>query len=277
MKARHVLQALLVFGVGLASLAQAGGRWGRVRRGEVNLTEEQKAQFRARREQLLAEGQCGLRLRGRAGLFGALELTEEQKAQLQTLREERRAEMQQHRESGERPTQEEMEQIRAEHRQALEAIFTPEQLQKLEELRAARQEQMGERKGMRPGRWGGRKGRPGALFGALELTEEQKAQFQTLREERRAEMQQRRESGERPTQEEMEQIRAEHRQAFEAILTPEQLEKLEELKANRPRWGRWGAAGEEQEGEIVTTESAVTVPTAVESQSWGNIKKQQAK
>ena len=129
---------------------------------------------------------------------------------------------------------------------------------------------------MGPGRRGGRRG-AGAIFGALELTDGQKEQLQALREKNRAEMQPFRDSGQRPTQEQMEQIRQTHRQAFESILSEEQRAKLEELRANRPRWDGTGAV------ETVETESASTIapqgeiPTPVKTESWGKIKKDSAK
>ena len=188
MKARHALLILLAFSVGFAGLVEARGR---ARRGEVNLTEEQKAQFQARREAMQQDGQCSLQPRGGAGFSGALELSDEQKTQLQELMQP--------------------------HREAMQAIRTQVQ--------------------------------DGSL-----TRDEARTKIEALRETHRAEMQK--------------------------ILTQEQLDKIEELRANRPQRGRWGAAGEGEEGDVVTTEAAMKIgesaPTSVESQSWGNIKKQQA-
>ena len=127
------------------------------------------------------------------------------------------------------------------------------------------------------GKFRGRRGGRGGLFGALELTDAQKEEFKALREQNRAEMQKFRDSGERPTQEQMEQIRQAHRRVFESILSDEQRAKLEELRANRPRRDGSGAA------ETVETESASTIapqdetPTSVKAESWGKIKKDSAK
>ena len=283
MKARTFFLALLVFGIGFTGLTEAqrgGRRWGG-KQDRPQLTEEQKAQFMARCEQMQQDGKFWGRRGGRVGMFGALELTDAQKEQFQALREQNRAEMQPFRDSGQRPTQEQMEQIRQTHRQAFESILSEEQRAKLEELKANRPQWDGERgpregMGMRPGWRGGRRG-PGSIFGALELTDAQKEQFQALREQNRAEMQPFRDSGERPTQEQMEQIRQTHRQAFESILSEEQRAKLEELKANRPRWDGTGAT------ETIETESASTIapqdekPTPVKAESWGKIKKDSAK
>jgi Spy/CpxP family protein refolding chaperone len=105
-----------------------------------------------------------------------LNLTPEQEAQLQDLRESRRSQF--------------------------EAILTPEQQQILTELEAQEPEE---------GEGQGRRGRRRRIREALNLTEDQVAQLQTIREESRSE--------------------------FEAILTPEQLTQLEEKQANRPGRG----------------------------------------
>ncbi len=104
--------------------------------------------------------------------FADLNLTPEQEAQLEALRQS--------------------------HRSQFEAILTPEQQQILTELEAQEP---------REGEGQGRRGRR-RIREALNLTEDQIAQLQTIREENRSE--------------------------FEAILTPEQLTQLEEKKANRP-------------------------------------------
>ncbi|NJK62300.1 MAG: hypothetical protein HC921_06070 [Synechococcaceae cyanobacterium SM2_3_1] len=103
-----------------------------------------------------------------------LNLTPEQEAQLQDLRESRRAQF--------------------------EAILTPEQQQILTELEV-----------QEPLEGQGRRGRRRRIREALNLSEDQVAQLQTIREESQSE--------------------------FAAILTPEQLTLLEEKKANRPGGG----------------------------------------
>jgi Spy/CpxP family protein refolding chaperone len=283
MKARHALIALLTFGIGIASLAEAQrGKRGRMRRGAVNMTEEQKAEFQARRQQLVEEGQCGIGLQDRTPLFDQLELTEEQKAELLALRQSHREEMQARRETGERPTQEEIAAFRQAHQEALADILDEEQLAKLEELRAQRQEKMGEqgRKWlgkMRGGRRGG--GRVGP-FQALDLTDAQKEQIKTamqqLREEIGPDVKAIREkvrSGELPREEAraaMQEIRSAHQGILADILTDTQKELLEELKAQRQ--ARREAAGLD---DGATPEAAAKA--AVENQSWGSIKKNLAK
>jgi len=277
MKARYTLIALLACGIGIASLAEAQrGKRGRMRRGAVNLTEEQKAEFQARRQQLMEEGQLGIRVKGRTPLFEALDLTDEQKASIQALRQSHREEMQARRETGERPTEEEIAAFRQAHREAIADILDEEQLAKLEELRAQRQEERDEREGRkrfgkrRGGRRGG--GRMGPLQ-ALDLTDAQKEQIKTamqqLREEIGPEVKEIREkvrSGELTREEAraaMQEIRGEHQDILADILTDAQKELLKELKAQRRE-----AAGLDD-----GTAPEAAAKAAIESQSWGSIKK----
>lgn len=128
MKARHAFIAMLALGIGFASLAEAqrGGRRGGTRNAKAR-TGEQTEQFQGRGQRGPGEGP-----------FAALELTAEQTEAIQALRESQRADREARRETGERPTQEEMEAIREAHRTAIAEILTEEQLAQLEELRANR-------------------------------------------------------------------------------------------------------------------------------------------
>jgi len=83
-------------------------------------------------------GQRGDRPERGEGAFAELELTAEQTEAIQALRETQRADREAQRETGERPTQEEMEAIREAHRAAIAEILTDEQLAQLEELRVNR-------------------------------------------------------------------------------------------------------------------------------------------
>lgn len=65
----------------------------------------------------------------------ALGLSEEQKAQWQELARQHREQMQELRQSGQRPDPQTLRQLRQEHQQAFFALLTPEQLQKWEELK----------------------------------------------------------------------------------------------------------------------------------------------
>lgn len=84
-------------------------------------------------------GMMGLGMgRGKGGPGGldrmatALGMTAEQKAQWQEVAQQHRAKMEELRQSGQQPDPEAMRQLFAEHLKALEAILTPEQLQKWE-------------------------------------------------------------------------------------------------------------------------------------------------
>ncbi len=291
MKTRHALIAIVALSVGFSSLAEAqrGGRRGPDRPGNGT------AQFQPRGEQRGEGGpqsgrrnegeggpQSGRRNEGEGGpqsgrrgggALAALELTAEQQEQLQALRETQHAERELHRESGERPTDEEREQIHAAHQEAIAAILTPDQLTQLEELKAQRPEGRDGKSGQ--GRRGGPHGqagpRGGGALAALELTAEQQEQLQALRETQHAERELHRESGERPTDEEREQIHAAHQEAIAAILTPDQLAQLEELKAQRPERPSRGTEAEKEEESVPAAKPA---GATIESISWGHIKSQ---
>ena len=274
MKARHFFFALLAFGVCLTSVTEAQRTRKPQRSGQERpqLTEEQKQQWQAAHQERMGEqdprgegvrqGRRGGRMNGPEDPFAALELNDVQKEQIQALRKSQRADMQAQRETGERPTQEEMEGIREQHRAAVAEILTDEQFAQLEQLRADRPEGQGvrgHRSGMR-----GQRGSAEDPFATLELSDVQKEQLQVLRESQRADMQAQREIGERPTQEEMEVIREQHRAAVAEILTDEQ---LEQLRANQPRWNG-------SEDEEAATPAAKPAGAAIESSSWGSIKAQ---
>jgi len=284
MKARYTLITLLACGIGLASLAEAQrGKRGKMRRGAINQTEEQKENFQARRQQLMDEGKGGIRLQGRTPLFAELELTDEQKESLQALRESHREEMQARRETGERPTEEEIAAFRQAHQEALAGILDEGQLAKLEELRAQRQAQMGEREGhkrigkRRGDRHGGDRTGP---FQALELTDDQKEQIKTAMQQLREEIgpdveaiRAKVRSGELTREEAraaMQEIRSQHQDILADFLTDEQKAQLEELKAQRQ--ARREAAGID---DGIVPEAAAKA--AIETQSWGSIKKDYTK
>ncbi len=94
--------------------------------------------------------------------------------------------------------------IRRDSRTKFEALLTPEQKAKLEAAKQARQAQRQAGQGQRqPGQ---RRGKGG--YADLNLTEAQKTQ--------------------------MRQIRESEKQQIQAVLTPEQLQKLEQLRQNSP-------------------------------------------
>ena len=264
MKARSIIPALLILGTGVAvQFADGqprGGRPGRLA-DALELTEDQRTQLAQLREQhreAVHETMEGIRAQVEAG-----DLTrEEAREQARTAREARRDD--------------------------LDEILTPEQLQRLDELRAARQERDdGERKrsGPRMGyrRHPGRGHGPGHLIEALDLSGDQQAQLKALREQHRESVRETMdgiraqvEAGDLTREEARDQARAAreaHRDDLAQILTPEQLQKLDEIRANHPKPGERTAA----EGETLEMEQALTTgsvaPTAVQEESWGEIKK----
>jgi len=236
-----ILCAGLILSVGWLSAAEAGqGRghgkdMGQVRQ-ELNLTDEQKQQMKALREDLQKK-------------------QEELRSQVQSgalTPQEARAQMQQAREA---------------HQAAVKEILTPEQQEQLEQHRQDKAE--GPRAGMRNGRGNHMAPGPdmkGRLGNALGLTEEQKAQWQDLQKQFKEQMEQLHQSGQRPDRETMLRLREEHQAAFAAILTPEQLQKWEEFKKNGPRKHPLPAeeSGAEPAGKPATKE-----------ESWGKVKSQE--
>ena len=141
--------------------------------------------------------------------------------------------------------------LRKSHRAAFREILTAEQVATLEEIHES----------------GSRRHTRGGRGDALNLTEEQREALEGIRQ---------------TTMAEKSALRDEHRAAFEAILTEEQLALLEEFRASRPSHGRHGKTdapevGDAVEGEGgISTEAAsltVTAATAVEDQSWGQVKR----
>ena len=133
--------------------------------------------------------------------------------------------------------------LRASHHEAFEDVLTTAQLATLEEIRES-----GTRPRVR-----------GSLVTALGLSEEQQAALAEVREALKAERT---------------ALREEHRAAFRGVLTEQQLALLEEIKASHPRRGMGhDADGEEESNDSISTEALSTsAATAVEDQSWGQLK-----
>jgi Spy/CpxP family protein refolding chaperone len=187
---------------------------------------------------------------GRGGFGNAeLDLSDAQKEQLQALHETRRQKMQALRDSDQRPSPEEREALGEQFHAQLAEILTPEQLATLEAHRANRPER-------------GHRGGKGGFGGELHLSDAQKDQVKALRETQREKMQALRNSGERPSRETVQALREEFRANFEAILTPEQLEKLAARQAER-----------QADGTTSSSALQVAPATVVEEKIWGEVKK----
>lgn len=199
-----------------------------------------------------------------------LDLNDEQKAQLETLRTEFQKQQQDLRaqiQAGTLSREDAQAQMKAAteaHRTAFEAILTEEQRQKLAEWKQNHSAGPGMGSpgvmGKGRGRGMGRAGGPDKMVEILGLSEEQKTQWQELARQQRAKMEELRQSGQRPDPETMRQLFAEHQKAVEAILTPEQFQKLGEMKKN------WKGHQPPQ---------PATKPAAPPEQTWGQIKSQE--
>jgi Spy/CpxP family protein refolding chaperone len=237
---------------------------------EAILTPDQLATLTELKEQRGERGERGRRggrgQRGRHG-FGQLDLSDTQQEQLKTLRQEQREQMQARRESGERPSPEEIEAHRAESRAKLAKILTSDQLATLDEIHEKRGERGFRGKHGTRGGHGHRNPLGGALR-QLDLSDEQKEQLKTIRQEHRKQMQAQRQSGERPTAAQRQEHREQARAQIETILSPEQLEKLEELL---PVTQQSSAA------TLQAPAAGQNGATSVESQSWGAVKKETGK
>ena len=224
------------------------------------------------------------------GIRAKLNLSDEQKAQLQSFREEMRAELEGLRaqvkdgslsREDARASRRELLQGRREERRA---IFTADQLEQLDQLRAERAESDRPRHRHRAAR-GHHRARH--LLEQLELSVDQQTQLESLRQRHRAALEELKDSEDR-SREGFKALRDQHRSDVAGILSAAQLEKLEQLKAERRArfeesgeklrrraWRRArsadGAAGD---GSSTVTEAAVsgTSPTAVETESWGTVK-----
>lgn len=277
MKARWVILAGAVFGLAVLAQAQQPARRGKRHQREAAAATSAVTAQPCQRD---------LRGAGAGPVWEQLGLTDDQKAQLAKLREanggQARQAMQDIRskvQGGELTPEQaraEMDNLRAQHRQELAGILTPEQLQKLDELRAA----------AGPGRWNGQAGAGqsmgrsagmgvGPVCEQLGLTEEQKAQLAALREQNREQMQQAVQSiraqvrsgawTREQARAEMDKLREQRRQDLAGILTPEQFQKLDALRANRPPRG---TAPTEQES------APASKSAGVQQESWGSIKYQ---
>lgn len=210
------------------------------------------------------------------GPMQQLGLSDEQKAQLEALRTEFQQQQQELRaqiEAGTLSREDGLAQMKTAaeaHRTALDKILTDEQRQKLAEWKQNHPAGPGMGKAWGgPGMMGkgrgpgvGRAGGPGLekLATELGLSEEQKAQWQELVKKQRAQMEQLRQSGQRPDPATMRQLFAEHQKAVEALLTPEQLQKLGTLRKN------WR--------EPQPAPGSASKPAAPAEQTWGQIKSQ---
>ena len=178
----------------------------------------------------------------RERLGEALRLTEDQKDSLRALRSDLKQHLESLRDQVEYGSLT-PEDARVQYRWAMRSqrasrdeILTEDQRGLLERARRFEEEEKlaGPRQQQRP---------RARLAEALELADWQKEQWRELLQEQRRSVQEMREEGEVLSREEIRRLRAEHRSAFMAILTPEQAVRFEEIREN------WQRRQEEDEGD----------------------------
>ncbi len=223
-------------------------------------------------------GERGSRHRGQAGngdraghLAQALSLTPQQQEQMTQLRQQLHGQLQSLREQGTN-LRSEAQTLRQQHRQEIQSILTPEQLQTLQQMktdRAQRLEQGDDVRGPRRRKGGDHPWGPGAAFGErLQLSDEQSDALQALRSTHRLQMESLREGGE-ISRERFQTLRAQHRAQVEELLTEEQRQLLEQLRAERAGQDRRRRRHRGQDADV-PEESA---RPGVGSDSWGEVKK----
>ena len=264
-----------------------------------------------------------------AAIANKLGLSDEQKTQMEALHQAHRDAIKSLRASGERPSREQMKELFSAHREQMEQILTPEQLEQIKgwksDNRMGRKERYrGGASSMQPGQ-----DRRGALAEQLGLSEDQRSRAEAIHSDFVARMKElhathkadrqallsqeqldalaarRGEKGRRRgkvdldlSQEQRDALkslsasfreahsalREEHKAAFTALLTDEQIATLEALRSTRsergPRRSRSGSdpGGSADAGSVMSESSLLwsdgnALPTAVESTSWGQIKK----
>ncbi len=259
-----------------------------------------------------------------AAIANKLGLSDEQKTQMEALHQAHRDAIESLRASGERPSREQMKELFSAHREQMEQILTPEQLEQIKgwksDNRMGRKERYrGDASSMQPGQ-----DRRGALAEQLGLSEDQRSRAEAIQSDFVARMKElhaahkadkqallsqeqldalaarQGEKGRRRgkvdldlSQEQRDALkslsvsfreahsalRQEHKAAFTALLTDEQIASLEALRSTRTERGpRRSRSGSNLGGSVISESSLLwsngnDLPTAVESTSWGRIKK----
>ena len=206
----------------------------------------------------------------RERLHAALDLTVDQVILLRDLRAQLQIQLEETREAvraGQLMHEEGRASIRRimhNHRAARRAALSPDQISLLERAHRYLAERRMEPEQDRPHR-----GRHLArLAEALRLTSEQAQEWRALLESQRAAMQELREADEEPTREDIRRQRLHHKEAFEAILNPEQLTRFREIEN---RWHRRGDGGVGDPLDDFGFGESDPATFAGES-SWGDVK-----
>lgn len=209
----------------------------------------------------------------RARLHNALELSEEQVVQLRDLRVQLQVRLGDTREEvreGNLTREKRRAMVRRimnAHRQSRDAILNPDQIALLDRAHDYLAERRLERRLDRPHR----RHRFERLANALELTPEQKQQWRALLERQRAAIYSLRESDEPPTRDDVRQLRLQHKEAFEAILTPDQLTTFRDIEDRRHQWRDPGVGSDADKFPGTFGDAPAT---SVGTMSWGEIKEE---
>lgn len=199
----------------------------------------------------------------RARVQRALNLSPEQQTELNSLRERLREELMfvraqvQDGEIGGSEAREIFREAMRAHREARELVLSPQQRALLDRARQYARE----RKLALPTERQSEPRRP-RLVEQLELTRDQQDQWRALRRRQREALLALQEAGIGPGRDEIRQMREDHRQAFERLLTLEQRAVLAGL---RYEWRNWQDRADEY---------AHPDPTAVEDDAWGRVRAQ---
>lgn len=206
----------------------------------------------------------------RTRLHNALELSEEQVVQLRELRAQlqlRLGDTRQEAREGNLTRRERRAMVRRimnAHRQSRNAILNPEQIALLDRAHEYLSERRLEKRHDRP-RHGRRFQR---LASALELTPEQRQEWRALLERQRTAIHTLRESDEPLTRDDIRPLRLQHKEAFKAMLTPQQLAVFRDIKDRRHR--RADLDGAADDFPAIDDDPA----TSVGAKSWGEIKEE---
>lgn len=160
-----------------------------------------------------------------------LNLTDQQKTQIQGIFQTQRQQAQAIRQDTSltpEQKQDKLKALRSSTHQQVQGVLTPEQQQQMKQFREQHQ---GMRKGMGPG-----KGQGGPGMAALNLTDQQKTQMQSIMQTQRQQMQSIRQDSSltaEQRQQKMQELRQSTHQQMMGILTPEQQQQWQSMPHRR--------------------------------------------
>ena len=208
----------------------------------------------------------------RTRLHNALNLSEDQVAILRQLRTELQGRLQDIREEVQAGSISREERrsmalrILNSHRESRDAALTSEQVTLLDRAHRYLAERRFQSRHDRPHR------RFERLASALELTPDQAQEWRDLLQQQRASLQSLRETEKVPSREQINQLRLDHKAAFEAILTEEQLAYFHDIQQRRHAHQQdENGRPDVDEFPAITEEDAAT---SIGARSWGEVKEE---